>query len=102
MFSLSGGMLETQVMPFPGGMHETQVLSLSGGPFWHGQVRGGKHSKLRSPLFPLELPPFRARSSCRLWEYVKILEGRWILLRWLWKVEPIYADVNILAKPVPE
>ena len=79
-------------------MLETQVLSLSGGPFWHGQVRGGKHSKLRSPLFPLELPPFRARSSCRLWEYVKILEGRWILLRWLWKVEPIYADVNILTK----
>jgi len=29
---------------------------------------------------------------------VKILEGRWILLRWQWKVEPIYADVNILAK----
>ena len=56
MFSLSGGMLETQVMPFPGEMLETQVLSLSGGPFWHGQVRGGKHSKLRSPLFPLELP----------------------------------------------
>ena len=35
-------------------------------------------------------------------KYVKILEGRWILLRWLWKVEPIYANVNILAKPVPE
>ncbi|RYT38485.1 hypothetical protein EAI83_06005 [Blautia sp. aa_0143] len=62
----------------------------------------GKALKVAKPAFPPRAPPFRARSSCRLWEYVKILEGRWILLRWLWKVEPIYADVNILAKPVPE
>ena len=31
MFSLSGRMLETQVMPFPGGMLETQVMPFPGG-----------------------------------------------------------------------
>ena len=55
-FPFREGCLKRRCFPFPGGMLETQVLSLSGGPFWHGQVRGGKHSKLRSPLFPLELP----------------------------------------------
>ena len=58
----------------------------------------GKALKVAKPVFPPRAPPFRARSCCRLWNYVKILEGRWILLRWQWKVEPIYADVNILAK----
>ena len=58
----------------------------------------GKALKVAKPAFPPRAPPFQARSCCRLWNYVKILEGRWILLRWQWKVEPIYADVNILAK----
>ena len=98
VFSLSGRMLETQVFSLSGRMLETQVLSLSGGPFWHGAGTRGKALKVAKPVFPPRAPPFRARSCCRLWNYVKILEGRWILLRWQWKVEPIYADVNILAK----
>ena len=87
-----------QVFSLSGRMLETQVLSLSGGPFWHGAGTRGKALKVAKPAFPPRAPPFQARSCCRLWNYVKILEGRWILLRWQWKVEPIYADVNILAK----
>ena len=91
-------MLEAQVFSLSGRRLETQVLSLSGGPFWHEAGTTGKALKVAKPAFPPRAPPFRARSCCRLWNYVKILEGWWILLRWQWKVEPIYADVNILAK----
>ena len=58
----------------------------------------GKALKVAKPAFPPRAPPFRARSCCRLGECVKVLAGRWILLCRLRKVEPIYADVNILTK----
>ena len=35
-------------------------------------MRGGKHSKLRSPFFPLALPPFRAR---KLLQVVEMCSG---------------------------
>ena len=79
-------------------MLETQVLSPFRGTILAWAGTRGKALKVAKPAFPPRAPPFRARSCCRLWNYVKILEGRWILLRWQWKVEPIYANVNILAK----
>ena len=39
-------------------------------------MRGGKHSELRSPLFPLALPPFRARILRRtLWNVLRYWLG---------------------------
>ena len=44
-----------------------------------GNMRGGKHSELRSPLFPLALPPFRARIfRAYVVVCVTFLVGRWI------------------------
>mgnify|MGYP004669293909 CR=1 FL=1 len=63
-----------------------------------GQFTRGKALKVAKPAFPPRAPPFRARNCCRLWECVKVLAGRWILRCRLRKVEPIYTDVNVLAK----
>ena len=75
-------------------VRQPEIFSL----FKAEKMRGGKALKVAKPAFPPRAPPFRARSCCRLWECVKVLAGRWILLCRLRKVEPIYADVNILTK----
>ena len=55
-FSFQGGHLDSGTFPFRGDTW-TVELFLSGGTLgqWAG-LRGGKHSELRSPFFPLALP----------------------------------------------
>ena len=76
---------------------------------------GGKHSKLRSPLFPLTLPLSGHADCCRLWRCVQVLVGRWMLRYWLCNVEPIplspatsklslsyqLSSIALIAHPLP-
>ena len=73
-------------------LHQCRTQRPAGGVKPHRQIfslfkaekmRGGKHSKLRSPFFPLALPLSGHANCCRLWRCVQVLAGRWMLRYWI-------------------
>ena len=84
--------------PFPGRILDALVFSLSGRPFWHGAIYEGESTQSCEARFSPSSFPFPGTQLLQVVECVNIWVGRWILRCWLRKVEPIYADVNVLAK----